>query len=76
MSAPQSTQANSDEEMLSHYQSAGTALLLVGILNALVATSFLIRGTELSFINPFTMLVFGLGFVATGFWMRSFQRVD
>ena len=76
MSAPQSTQAASSEEALSHYQSAGTALLLVGILNALVATSFLIRGIEFSFIDPFTMLVFGLGFVATGFWMRSFQRVD
>ena len=76
MSAPRSTQTASSEEALSHYQTTGSALLLVGGLNALAAASFLLRGIEFSFIDPFTMLVFGLGFVATGFWMRSLQRVD
>jgi len=54
-----------------HYKVAGQALIGLGMINALVASYFLMQSNPLGFIDSKMMMTFGVAFVATGYWMIS-----
>lgn len=69
------TPYNEDErrESEGHYKTAGKNLILLGILNGLVALGYLISNQGEAFIGFDMMLLFSLGFIAVGAWMRAYQ---
>ena len=56
-----------------HYHTTGTGLMIVGIVNAAIATYSLSQQYENVFIDYQGMLLFSLGFIATGLWMKSIK---
>ena len=53
-----------------HYKTAGSGLLLIGLVNAAVATYSIAGGSDNVFINYETMLTFAIVFIGVGVWMR------
>ena len=60
----------------SHYKAAGTGLILLGAINAGVAAACLLAGRGDAFIDYDMMLMFGISFVATGVWMRTYDTEE
>jgi len=56
-----------------HYKTAGKNLILLGILNGLVALGYLIANEGEAFIAFDMMLLFSIGFIAVGAWMRTYE---
>jgi hypothetical protein len=56
-----------------HYHTAGNGLMIVGFVNAAIATYSLSQQYENIFIDYQTMLLFSLSFIATGLWMKSIK---
>ncbi|MEE2788717.1 MAG: hypothetical protein VX589_15385 [Myxococcota bacterium] len=67
--------ADDREGAAGHYRTAGTSLILLGVINSLVAAFTLLFSSEDSFIGHDMMLTFGIAFMAVGYWMRS-ESVD
>ena len=62
-----------DMDSSGHYRTAGTSLVLLGVINAVVAGASILTNTESAFIGFDMMLTFGFAFVAVGIWMRSYS---
>ena len=60
----------------SHYKTAGAGLILLGAINSGVAAACLLAGRGDAFIDYDMMLMFGISFVATGVWMRTYDTED
>ena len=61
----------SDNTTYGHYHTAGTGLILVGLINACIAAYSISKGAENTFIDYEVMLTFALTFIGVGGWMRS-----
>jgi len=59
-------------ETQGHYKTAGTGLIIVGLINSGVALYSLVLGSSNPFIDYETMLTFAILFIAVGTWMRNF----
>ena len=66
-----SLSTSSDNEFQGHYQTAGFGLILVGVVNAMVASYSLTQNLDNAFIDYKTMLTFAISFIVTGLWMRT-----
>ena len=66
-----SLSTSGDNEFQGHYKTAGFGLILVGVINAVIASYSLVQDLENVFIDYRTMLVFAASFVVTGLWMRT-----
>ena len=64
-------QANELEQASAHYRTAGNGLLLLGSINCAVAAYALLVGSSNAFIAYDMMGLFGLSFIAVGYWMRT-----
>lgn len=62
---------SSDNEFQGHYKTAGFGLILVGLVNATIASYSLLQNLENAFIDYKTMLIFAVSFIVTGLWMRT-----
>ena len=54
-----------------HYKTAGSGLLLIGLVNAAVAAYSIVGGSSNAFINYETMFTFAVVFIGVGVWMRT-----
>ena len=55
-----------ETESSGHYRTAGTSLILLGVINAAVAGASILTNSENAFIGFDMMLTFGFAFVAVG----------
>ena len=62
---------NTENNFSGHYHTAGTGLMIVGFVNAAIATYSLSQQYDNVFIDYLSMLLFSIGFIATGLWMKS-----
>ena len=67
----QKSQANELEQASAHYRTAGNGLLLLGAINMGVAGVALLSNSSNAFIAYDMMALFGLSFMAVGYWMRT-----
>ena len=65
-----------DKEAKGHYRTAGTSLVLLGVINTAVAGTSLISDTADAYIGYDMMLTFGFAFIAVGIWMRTYSPED
>ena len=71
MEAPHEKTERRDAE--GHYKTAGKNLILLGVLNGLVALGYLLANAGELFIAFDMMLLFSIGFIAVGAWMKSYE---
>ena len=60
-------------ESVGHYRTAGTSLILLGVINAAVAGTSMVTAPQNAFIGFDMMLTFGVAFIAVGVWMRTYS---
>ena len=70
------TCAEAREEARGHYRSAGTGLVLLGLINTVVAGTSVFMDSANAYIGYDMMFTFGFGFIAVGVWMRSYKPTD
>jgi len=63
--------SNQESDNYGHYRTAGTGLIIVGLINACIAVYSISKGAENTFIDYEVMLTFALTFIGVGGWMRS-----
>lgn len=65
---------STENNVSGHYHTAGNGLMIVGLVNAAIATYSLSQQYDNIFIDYQSMLLFSLGFIATGLWMKSIKE--